>query len=222
MPVSDVTFLVPSEGGAASLGFTAATAGDWMIVLRDGTGRERTLTGTRAKPGEAAVPWDGKSDDGQEMDGPIRSMFLQDSSPDGALAASRTRSATPTLLTVAAAQPTTTSVVEGFESSASTWAVATGTAEISRTSAHKTQGSFAQRIDYDLSSGLVQTVQNTSVTVLSKPATGLRIDLRGDGTYNTVYLRLRDASGETFTYRIDAMRSTGWTPIAIDLTAPPR
>ncbi|KZX21161.1 endo-1,4-beta-xylanase [Rathayibacter tanaceti] len=220
MPESDVEFLVPSEGGAASLGFTAASAGDWMIVLRDGSGRSRTVTGTLTTPGENAVQWDGTADDGEEMDGPIRSMFLQDSTPDGEFSASRTRSATPTLLTVAAAQPSTTSVVEGFEAAASTWRVAMGSATISRTSAQKTQGSYAQRIDYDVSSGLVETVQNTPATMLTKPASALRIDLKGDGTYNTVYARLRDASGETFTYRLDAMRSTAWATIDVDLTAP--
>ncbi|PPF23152.1 hypothetical protein C5D07_03005 [Rathayibacter tritici] len=220
MPVADTEFLVPSESALASLAFSAATAGDWMIVLRDGTGRSRSLTGTLAEPGETAVQWDGKADDGQEMDGPIRSTFLQDSSPDGAFSASRTRSATPTLLTVAAAQPSTTSVVEGFEGAATTWGVAMGSAAISRTSAQKTQGSFAQRIDYDVSSGLVETVQSTPATVIVKPATSLRIDLRGDGTYNTVYTRLRDASGETFTYRLDAMRSTAWATLDVDLTAP--
>ncbi|PPG53169.1 hypothetical protein C5C24_02930 [Rathayibacter sp. AY2B3] len=220
MPVADTEFLVPSEGGVASLAFSAATAGDWMIVLRDGTGRSRSLTGTLAEPGETAVQWDGKADDGQEMDGPIRSTFLQDSSPDGQFAATRTRSATPTLLTVAAAQPSTTSVVEGFEGAASGWSVAMGSAAVSRTSAQKTQGSYAQRIDYDVSSGLVETVQSTPATVIAKPASSLRIDLKGDGTYNTVYTRLRDASGETFTYRLDAMRSTAWATIDVDLTAP--
>ncbi|NQX10461.1 cellulase family glycosylhydrolase [Microbacteriaceae bacterium VKM Ac-2855] len=219
MPVSDVEFLAPADGEIARISFTAATAGDWMIVLSDDAGRSRTITGSRADPGEAELDWNGLADDGAEMDGPIRSMFLQDSSPDGSFAASRTRSATPILLTVAAAPTTTTSVAEGFESSASAWSVAMGTASISRTSAQKTQGSYAQKIDYDLSAGLVETVQNTPVTVVSKPATGLRIDMRGDSTYNTVYVRIRDASNESFTYRLDAMRSSTWTTLDIDLTA---
>ncbi|NQX17048.1 endo-1,4-beta-xylanase [Rathayibacter sp. VKM Ac-2857] len=217
LPVSDTEFLEP--GAAAELGFTAGGGGDWRIELRDGQGRERAITGTEAAAGEVSTTWDGTAGDGTAMQGPISSVFLQDATPDGTLDGGRTRSATPVLLTAAAADPATASLVEGFES-ASGWQVALGSGSIATTT-QRTQGAQAQRIDYDLSSGLLETVQSPPVTVLTAPARGLRIDLRGDASYNTVYARLHDATGESFTYRLDAMRSTAWTTVDVDLTAAP-
>lgn len=220
MPQSDVEFLSPEAGETATLGFDAASAGNWLIELRDQAGRERRLPGRVEEPGDVEVAWDGRAADGVEMEGPIRSTLQHDSSPTEEWSATPTRAGTPTLLTVAAAPTATAQVSEDFESAASAWRVAMGTASISRVTSPKTQGSSAQRIDYDLSSGLVETVKNSPSAIISQPATGLRVDMRGDGSYNTVYVRVRDAADEVFTYRLDAMRSTAWTTIDVDLTAP--
>ncbi len=219
MPGSDVEFLTPDSGETATLDFQAATAGNWLIDLTDQDGRARRLSGRAEEPGEITATWDGTDDGGGEMEGPIRSTLEHDSSTTEEWSQTRTRAATPTLLTVSAATTSTAQVSEGFESAASDWRVAMGSAAVSRVSSPKTQGSFAQRIDYDLSAGLVETVRTSPVPVVTRPATGLRVDMRGDGSFNTVYARVRDASGEAFTYRLDAMRSTAWTTIDIDLTA---
>ncbi|MBB3157388.1 flagellar hook assembly protein FlgD [Microbacterium proteolyticum] len=220
MPQSDVDFLTPESGETATLDFDAASAGNWLIELRDQEGRERRIPGRADEPGDVTVAWDGKAGEGVEMEGPIRSTLQHDSSPDAEWSATPARAGTPTLLTVAAAPTATAQTSEDFEAAASTWRVAMGTASISRVSSPKTQGAFAQRIDYDVSSGLVETVRNTPATVVAQPATGLRVDMRGDGSYNTVYVRVRDAAEEVFTYRLDAMRTTAWTTIDVDLTAP--
>ncbi|QHC57211.1 cellulase family glycosylhydrolase [Rathayibacter sp. VKM Ac-2760] len=218
LPVSDTEFLEP--GAEATLGFTAAGGGDWRIELRDGQGRARDLTGTATAAGDVSAVFDGTAGDGTAMQGPISSTFLQDSTPDGTIDQPRTRSATPILLTAAAADPITATLVEGFETAASGWRVALGSGTVSTTT-QRTEGAQAQRIDYDLSNGLLETVQGTPATVLTAPARGLRIDLRGDASYNTVYARLHDATGETYTYRLDAMRSTSWATVDVDLTGAP-
>ncbi|MGN7970584.1 FlgD immunoglobulin-like domain containing protein [Microbacterium sp. 22296] len=220
MPRSDVDFLSPEAGQTATLDFDAASAGNWLIDLRDQAGRERRISGRADGAGDVEVEWDGKAGDGVEMEGPIRSTLQHDSSADAEWSATPARAGTPTLLTVAAAPTATAQTSEDFEAAASTWRVAMGTASVTRVSSPKTQGAFAQRIDYDVSSGLVETVRTSTATVVAQPATGLRVDMRGDGSYNTVYVRVRDAADEVFTYRLDAMRTTAWTTIDVDLTAP--
>lgn len=220
MPSSDTEVLTPGTGQTATLNFHAATAGNWRLGLVDTAGRAREIAGRQEQMGRVSITWDGTSGSGENMQGAIRSTLEQDSSPDAQWADTRTRSATPALLTVATAADTTADVSEDFEADASAWNVAMGAASISRVSTPKTQGSFAQRIDYDLSNGMVETVKRSPSAVITRPATALRIDMRGDSTYNTVYARLRDATGEVFTYRLDAMRSSTWSEIGVDLTAP--
>ncbi|WP_185020359.1 FlgD immunoglobulin-like domain containing protein [Rathayibacter sp. PhB152] len=60
----------------------------------------------------------------------------------------------------------------------------------------------------------------TPAELESKAYRALKLDYRGDGTYNTLYLRLRDATGEVLYYRVGTLNKTTWTTGTIDLMSP--
>ena len=219
LPVVTPSSFTPGVDAAAEVSFDAAGPGEWELRLIDTSGRTRTLSGTAVGAGVIRTPWDGRDDAGETMSGQVRGVFRHAPSTNGVAGASLTVGL-PELLTVAEAPTSPVQVVEDFEAPAADSRVVTGTATISRVASPKTEGSYAQRIDYDLSSGMAETVRNAPTAVLTQPATGLQVDMRGDGTFNTVYARVHDATDEVFTYRLDAMRSTVWTTIDVDLTAP--
>lgn len=222
LPAAQSPYFAPSKGESTTLAFTPGGAGDYSIALRDGEGRVRTLTGSTS--GDAvAVPWDGLDDNGSLMRGNIKAVFQHDSTADGTLDALRTQTGIPLMTTVADSDPAgaVTSLVDGFESGAGPWSTTSGTATISPSLSNKTEGSSALRIDYDIRTSNVEVSRTPAQAVTSSPITALKVDLKGDASYNTVYMKLRDASGEDFVYRADAMRTTTWSTATMDLTKAP-
>lgn len=113
-------------------------------------------------------------------------------------------------------------LVESFDTTASDWvSVGRGAATLSDGS-DTTQGEGALRLAYDVTKSYAEFERKTTPSVIATdPISSLRVDLKGDGTYNTVYLKLRDATGEYLMYRVDAMATTSWTDVDVDLTQKP-
>jgi flagellar hook assembly protein FlgD len=217
LPEASLSSFAPDKGEKATFTFTASTGGDYRLVLRDAANRTRSLGGVAAEGG-VSVDWDGLDDTGALMEGAIRGVFQQDETPDGALDAKRTQTGMPLATSVANAS---TVLVEGFDSSLSAWAVAVGTGTTSSSTAAKTNGTSAMKVAYDVSAADLELVRNTPPVFSNAPASALKVDVLGDGSYNTLYAKLRDASGEDFSYRLDSMRSATWATFSADLNKPP-
>ncbi|MEJ3403891.1 endo-1,4-beta-xylanase [Rathayibacter sp. YIM 133350] len=106
-------------------------------------------------------------------------------------------------------------------SDASAWTITSGTGTV--TTATAADGSQdAVRLGYDLSGGDVRMgTADTPVPIPSQAYTRVSVRALGDGTYNTLYVRLKDAAGEQFTYRLGNINSKTWTTLSADLTAKP-
>ena len=117
----------------------------------------------------------------------------------------------------------TSSVIESFDDGNASWETVIGTASSSRITSGQTQGSGALRVAYTVSSPNSAELgrRTTPQTFGTASMTGFTVDLKGDGTYNTAYLRLRDATGEVFMYRLANLNETGWTTASVDLRDDP-
>jgi hypothetical protein len=110
--------------------------------------------------------------------------------------------------------------VEDFEN-AGDWAISSGSGSLSAPD-DATQGQRSLRLDYDLTARSFEIARATTPQDIN--TTGmrtLRMDVKGDGTFNTLYLRLRDASGEVLYYRVGNLNNKDWMPMSIDLSRPP-
>jgi large repetitive protein len=103
----------------------------------------------------------------------------------------------------------------------SAWTTAAGVATVGSASSH-VSGAAALGINYDVSGGLVEVGPvATPVDFAGASLSELRLAVRGDGTWNSVFIRLRDATGEVMLYPVTAMGFTGWQTKTVDLTAAP-
>ncbi len=221
LPQAETAYFAPSKGESTTFAFTAESAGDYSLTLKDKEGRAHTLSGS-AGAGGVSIPWDGLDDKGTAMTGDVRGVFQHDSTADGTIDLLRSQTGIPLLVTVAAADPTSglTALVEGFESGTSGWSTVAGTGSLSSTTT-KTEGASALRLDYDLRTSELEVAEVPSARVADSPIAAMAVDFKGDSSFNTLYLKLRDASGEDFTYRLDALRSSTWSSVKLDLTRPP-
>ena len=124
---------------------------------------------------------------------------------------------------VAAPASASTNVVEGFESDvASSWRTVSGSPSVSAFTP-STEGSTALRLGYDFAGGSIAEIGRVSTppTVAGPIPSRMLVDVYGDGTYNTAYIRLRDATNETFMYRLANLNVAGWTTVTVDLSQPP-
>lgn len=128
------------------------------------------------------------------------------------------------LVAVAPATPAfaSESMLESFEGApAATWMTLAGSPTVAAATS-ATEGSGALRIGYSLSAGNAEVTYRATPPVYSGPApTSILLDVRGDGTYNTLYLRVRDAAGESFIYRVENLNVTDWRTVAVSLAQPP-
>lgn len=109
---------------------------------------------------------------------------------------------------------------EGFETG-DDWTVVAGDGVIA-SSSDATEGAQSLRLDYNVSSRPFEIGRVSTPDEL--PTAGLRalqLDVKGDGSFNTLYLRLRDATGEVLYYRVGNLNSTAWSTQTVDLTRPP-
>lgn len=106
-------------------------------------------------------------------------------------------------------------------SSQDDWTIVAGKGSLS-TSTDATEGGRSLKLDYDLGGGTFEI--GRSATPADLPTTGLRglkLDVKGDGSFNTMYLRLRDATGEVLYYRVGNINNTGWSTVTVDLSRAP-
>jgi GH35 family endo-1,4-beta-xylanase len=113
-------------------------------------------------------------------------------------------------------------MVADFENPVNTWTREAGTAKVAAGS-DRTQGNAALQVTYDVTKedAYLSTLKTPMPLPSSSLYSSLQVDLKGDGTWNTVYLLLSDASGEIYYYRVDAMGAKTWKTVAVDLTKPP-
>ncbi len=214
---SSVGSFSPSEGESASLSFSAPSVGDYGIVLRDSLNRSRQFSGTVSAAGTQTVSWDGLDSSGVPMTGVVRGTVSHDDSPDGSLAAVPL-SVTVNVGSVVSAEAST-SVLESFDGGGAGWQVSAGSPTVG-VSSERVEGSGSLRFGYDLTSGRAEIRPATAKVSSSQVFRHLQVDVKPDGTGNTLLATLVDASGENFTYTLDSMVTSTWKTVTIDLTKP--
>lgn len=115
--------------------------------------------------------------------------------------------------TSAASPSTTSTVVDEFASGS--WIVASGAATLSAATT-STSGGNALHVAYNVSGGSLNlTPAATRADLPGLPRT-VSLDVNGDGSWNVVYVQLRDATGEIFHYRLGNLSFTGWQTLSVD------
>jgi flagellar hook assembly protein FlgD len=207
---------------AATITIPAGSAGDYSLSLRDAAGAMRKFTESIQAPGPQTIAWDGLSDAGSPLQGNISAAISYDATPDGTLIPLATIG-TPLLTTVAEidAPEGTTTVTESFDDGPASWLKMMGVATINASADH-TEGASGLGIGYDLSAGSVEIGRTVTPAPWAPTAySQIKLDFKGDGSFNTLYLRLRDATGEVFYYRLANINTTTWTTATVDLRAAP-
>jgi len=109
---------------------------------------------------------------------------------------------------------------DGF-SSADEWTMVSGRGSIS-SSTDATEGGRSLKMDYDFAGGTFEI--GRAATPQDIGTTGLRalmLDVKGDGSFNTLYLRVRDATGEVLYYRVGNISNRDWATTTVDLSKAP-
>ena len=107
--------------------------------------------------------------------------------------------------------------VESFNSVGSSWTRALGTST-AQSDGDATEGASALALTYDISAGSAEIGRTQTPPVFKVGAyRALKLDIKGDGSYNTFYLRLQDATGEVLYYRVGNLNNTNWSTAVVDL-----
>ncbi|MEA2518877.1 MAG: large repetitive protein, partial [Chloroflexota bacterium] len=114
---------------------------------------------------------------------------------------------------VAAASSTATTVVDEF--GPGRWVVAGGAATLSAAPAGSS-GSDALHVSYDLSGGSLGLSPAVTRPDFGGLPRTVELDVNGDGSWNVLYLQLRDATGEIFHYKLGNLSFRGWKTLAVD------
>ncbi|MEJ3405946.1 endo-1,4-beta-xylanase [Rathayibacter sp. YIM 133350] len=112
-----------------------------------------------------------------------------------------------------------TSVLSEFDTP-SEWSVTTGSGTV-QPAADPGVSTAAIQVGYDLGKGDLRIAPSASPEQGTVAYTALSVSVRGDGSYNTLYVRIRDAAGEQLTYRLGTLNSKNWTTLTADLTKAP-
>jgi hypothetical protein len=120
----------------------------------------------------------------------------------------------------ASAATLSSSLAESYDAAASDWYVAGGSATLGTVPSPRSQGSAAMRIAYDFSSSS-QLSMAPRKSSHSPELPGLprrfSVDVYGDGSWNVLYLQLRDATGEIFHYRLGNVSFSGlWKTLSVE------
>ena len=111
--------------------------------------------------------------------------------------------------------------VESFNSVGSTWTRALGTSSV-QSDGDATEGASALALSYDFAAGTVEIGRTRTPPVFKVGAyRALKLDVKGDGSYNTLYVRLQDATGEVLYYRVGNLNNTNWSTAVVDLQKGP-
>lgn len=114
------------------------------------------------------------------------------------------------------------SVVAPFSTPSTHWAVSGGTASMTAVTSPSQDGNGAAQVRYDVSSGTrVSITPAGGGTPLPGLSRTLSVDVQGDGSWNVIYLDVRDATGESFHFRAGNLSFTGWRTLSVDLTSQP-
>jgi hypothetical protein len=122
-----------------------------------------------------------------------------------------------------AAGPLATAVVHELEAGGVPWIVTGGTATTATVASPKSSGTGALQVTYDLTTASqVQLGLKTGPGDLAGLPRSLSVDVYGDGSWNVLYVQVRDATGEIFHYRVGNISHTGWKTMTTELgsTAP--
>ncbi len=111
----------------------------------------------------------------------------------------------------AAVSPTSSLVVDSMDDPAAGWFVDGGGGSIARSTSTVHAGAASMRVAYDFSSAGAISIspRSTPAELPGLPRT-ISLDVYGDGSYNTVYVELRDATGEIFRYWLGNPYLAGW------------
>lgn len=117
-----------------------------------------------------------------------------------------------------AAAGTTTLLAADFDAGATDWYVAAGSATLATVNDPKSEGDGALQVAYDVTAASLQIAPRSSAIAAELPGLPRRmtVDVHGDGSWNVLYLQLRDATGEIFHYRLGNVSFTGWQTLAIE------
>ena len=130
--------------------------------------------------------------------------------------------AAPLVSVVAPFSAPLVSVVAPFSTPSTHWAVSGGKASIASVTSPSLDGNGAAQIRYDVSSGArVSIAPAGGGTPLPGVPRTLTVDVQGDGSWNVIYLDVRDATGESFHFRAGNLSFTGWSTLSVDLTSQP-
>ncbi len=103
-------------------------------------------------------------------------------------------------------------------SSASGWGQAAGSVTVTTSGDHAC-GSSSLQLTYNVSSSMAEAGRTaTPPTLPGDVLEALSLSVKGDGTYNTLWLRLEDATGEILLYRVGTLNITSWTSMTVDLS----
>ena len=114
---------------------------------------------------------------------------------------------------VAASSSTTSTVADEF--GAGSWKVAAGAATLSTTGT-STSGGSALHVAYNVSAGSLNLAPTATRPDLPGLPRTVSIDVNGDGSWNVLYLQLRDATGEIFHYKLGNVSFRGWQTLSVD------
>lgn len=111
-----------------------------------------------------------------------------------------------------------TKVINEMDTASTGWYVVSGDASTSTVSSPRTSGTGALRVTYDL-----RSASQAQLALVSGPSDlpGLprrvSVDVDGDGSWNVIYLQVRDATGEIFHFPLGNLAHTGWETLSTDL-----
>ena len=216
------TLATVNPGGAPTTISFFTGVGDYELVLSDDAGHSRTFSATASSPQPVAIGWDGRTSTGVAFRGTVAAVLSHDSSADSSLSSASIRARVPALASVVGSTFLgSTTLAETFDTTAADWVTLAGSVSLAN-GTDRTQGANALKLAYNVASSNVEIERKTTPRVIAtQPISAIKVDLKGDSTYNTVYLKLKDASGELLMYRVASMATSSWTTVTIDLTIPP-
>ncbi len=131
--------------------------------------------------------------------------------PGTALGSSTAAGTAPTsAMPATAAVALQTAVIDSFDASAPTWYVASGSGTVSEA------GGSALALSYNFASATqIQMAPTKTIADLPGLPRSVCVDVKGDGSWNVVYLQLRDETGEIFDYHMGNLSFTGWGTLCI-------
>jgi large repetitive protein len=126
-------------------------------------------------------------------------------------------SASPAAAVPAVAASLSTHVASELDASSVSWYVASGPGTTTVQASPRTSGSGSLKVSYDFRAGSqVQLAPSAGPVDLPGLPRTVSVDVLGDGSWNVIYLQLRDSAGEIFHYRLGNMSFTGWQTLAVD------